>query len=647
MTFLRLFTVTCLLPTIAEAASASASATSIADAIAYHSGHYEILKESYTKEGCQESWGNFPTRTTTSSMELATMDSKEKPCTCGMIYDSALTSLEVLREAEEEGNKDNEGDASIRTNSIFIDIPFAPSEETRTETAGAITTTKPTALESWIMARTPNSNTVCSKGFAGDWPCKNVDLIAHLPLNSFLTTDTSKPPDSANDLWGWTHESETGNREFVIWSVREGFYFFEVTGFDPILLGYLPPIGGLGAFQGDVKVLADFAYMGSEADAQGVQIFDLKRLLTIDPQNDCVNDKYCQQLKADQLYNGNSNLYIGRSHNIVVNEDNPNFVYVVGASRFGSCLGGLHVIDVSDPTNPTTAGCFENDGYVHDAQCVNYNGPDSFYKDSEICFCYNEDTVTILDVTDKSDMKIVSKISYGKTAYTHQGWLSTDHTHIVVGDEYDEYFGQVGKTRTVVVNVEDLRNPGDPVQFLGRTRAVDHNQYIVKATAEGQGYNFINYRDTDLIYQANYRSGLQILQVIDYETADFVEVGYFDTYPSNDNPRFTGAWSVYPFFRSGLVAISSIEEGLFLVKPNLKSSLVPPSEKNCSDDPNFQYQNKNFKDCEWVGNAKTPKKLRKRCRFAWEGTTVKNYCRETCGKAGFGPCEAELAGSRR
>jgi len=642
MTFLRLFAATCLLPTIAEAALASA--TSIADAIAYHSAHYEILKEDYTKAGCQESWGKLPTRTSTSSMELATMDSKEKLCTCGMIYDSTLLSLEVLREADQEGNKDNEGgDASIRTNSISIDIPFAPSEETKAIT---VTTTKPTALESWIMARTPNSNTVCSEGFAGDWPCQNVDLIAHLPLNSFQTTDTSIAPDHANDLWGWTHESETGNsdREFVIWGVREGFYFFEVTGFDPILLGYLPPTGGLSALQGDVKVLAGFAYMGSEAGDHGVQIFDLKRLLTIDPQNDCVSDKYCQQLTADQLYNGNSNFYVGRSHNIVVNEDNPNFVYVVGADRSGSCRGGLHVIDVSDPTNPTTAGCFGDDGYVHDAQCVNYNGPDSFYKDSEICFCYNEDTVTILDVTDKSDMKIVSKISYGDTAYTHQGWLSSDHTHIVFGDEYDERSG-VGKTRTLVVNVENLQNPGDAVEFFGRTSAIDHNQYIVKATS--QGYNFINHRDTDLIYQANYRSGLQILQVIDYETADFVEVGYFDTYPFDDSANFNGAWSAYPFFRSGLVAISSYEGGLFLVKPNLKSSLVPPSEKICSDDPNFRYENKNRKDCEWVGNAKTRKKVRKRCRFAWEGTKVKNHCRETCGKAGLGPCKAELSGSRR
>ena len=56
------------------------------------------------------------------------------------------------------------------------------------------------------------------------------------------------------------------------------------------------------------------------------------------------------------------------------------------------------------------------------------------------------------------------------------------------------------------------------------------------------------------------------IRVDDYSTADFVEVGSFDTYPDDDSSDFAGAWSVYPYFRSGLIAVSSIEEGLFLVK---------------------------------------------------------------------------------
>merc|ERR1711879_620391 len=94
--------------------------------------------------------------------------------------------------------------------------------------------------------------------------------------------------------------------------------------------------------------------------------------------------------------------------NVVINEQ-TGFAYLVGSQ---TCRGGLHVVDINDPINPTYAGCFENDGYVHDAQCVIYEGPDSRYQGREICFGYNEDTITLVDVSDKANMKMLSRVSY-------------------------------------------------------------------------------------------------------------------------------------------------------------------------------------------------------------------------------------------
>ncbi|MEZ4457227.1 MAG: hypothetical protein R2882_11875, partial [Gemmatimonadales bacterium] len=46
-----------------------------------------------------------------------------------------------------------------------------------------------------------------------------------------------------------------------------------------------------------------------------------------------------------------------------------------------------------------------------------------------------------------------------------------------------------------------------------------------------------------------------------------VEVGYFDTVPWGENtPGFDGSWSNYPYFKSGTILISSIGQGLFIVK---------------------------------------------------------------------------------
>ena len=41
--------------------------------------------------------------------------------------------------------------------------------------------------------------------------------------------------------------------------------------------------------------------------------------------------------------------------------------------------------------------------------------------------------------------------------------------------------------------------------------------------------------------------------------------GALRTYPKDDSSDFAGAWSVYPYF-VGALAVSSIEDGLFLVK---------------------------------------------------------------------------------
>ena len=70
----------------------------------------------------------------------------------------------------------------------------------------------------------------------------------------------------------------------------------------------------------------------------------------------------------------------------------------------------------------------------------------------------------------------------------------------------------------------------------------------------------------DYMYQANYRSGLRILSIRDRENPQ--EVAYFDTAPYSDNSAgFNGAWSVFPFFKSGVIIVNSIEQGLFLIRP--------------------------------------------------------------------------------
>jgi choice-of-anchor B domain-containing protein len=248
---------------------------------------------------------------------------------------------------------------------------------------------------------------------------------------------------------------------------------------------------------------------------------------------------------------------IGSAHNVAINED-TGFAYAIGAS---ACSGGLHMIDISNPLNPTFAGCFSQDGYTHDVQCVLYHGPDAAYQGREICFASNEDTVTIVDVTNKAAPVQLSRNSYQGNAYTHQGWLTEDHRYFLLDDELDETsFGH--NTYTRVWDVSDLNTGGPEIIgiFESTSPSIDHNQYV------HEGYS----------YQSNYTSGLRILDLANVGTGNLTQAGFFDVYPQSDNPSFTGTWSNYPYFESGVVVVSSMDRGFFVVQPNLAQE--PQSE---------------------------------------------------------------------
>ena len=64
--------------------------------------------------------------------------------------------------------------------------------------------------------------------------------------------------------------------------------------------------------------------------------------------------------------------------------------------------------------------------------------------------------------------------------------------------------------------------------------------------------------------QSYYTYGVTIYDVS--RPDNMVEVGHYDTSPFTGD-GFFGAWGVYPFFDSGRLIISDIEEGLFVLDP--------------------------------------------------------------------------------
>jgi hypothetical protein len=85
----------------------------------------------------------------------------------------------------------------------------------------------------------------------------------------------------------------------------------------------------------------------------------------------------------------------------------PTAIFVF--SSFIHLLTHTHTLCVSLTLVYTYAGCYASDGYTHDAECVIYSGPDAEFQGHEICFNYNEDTLTIVDVTHKDAPKLLSR----------------------------------------------------------------------------------------------------------------------------------------------------------------------------------------------------------------------------------------------
>ena len=378
-------------------------------------------------------------------------------------------------------------------------------------------------------------------GQVGVFSCSNVDLVAFLPVAAIGGDRGVR----LNDIWGWT-DPESG-KEYALVGRVDGTSFVDISDpANPVYLGDLPKTAvSPGSTWRDIKVYRDHAFIVADgAGEHGMQVFDLTRLRDV--------ENAPATFTPDAHYTR-----IQSAHNIVINEDSG-FAYTVGNSGGSeTCGGGLHMIDIHDPLDPTFAGCFsdpstgrQKTGYTHDAQCVMYRGPDEDYAGREICFGSNETALSIADVTDKQSPVAVSMAEYPNVGYTHQAWLSEDQRHLYMDDELDELNGLVDHTRTLVWDVSDLDDPVLVKEFLNpNATAIDHNLYV----------------KGDKVFQSNYTSGLRVLDIANPVEPE--EVGFFDTVPFGDEtPRFDGSWSNYPYFESGVIIVTSGFEGLFLLR---------------------------------------------------------------------------------
>ena len=310
----------------------------------------------------------------------------------------------------------------------------------------------------------------------------------------------------AFDCWGYVSES---GREYAIIGLSNGTAFVEIT--DPVNPVITGPVLTPNAGQ-DMKVYQNYVYVTSDSGPS--HVIDVADI--------------------DSGVISLVNTIAAGAHNLALNEESG-FLY--------ACLGGpMVVFDLADPANPIQVGLWA--GQTHDAYVVNYT--EGIYAGREIAFVFagSSQAVNIVDVTDKGNMFLLGSVTYPNAAYCHQGWLADERRFLYANDELD------GIQRTSIFDVEDLSNPVFYNEFTSGLSSTDHNLYV---------------RD-GFIFEASYTGGLRIFDGCD--PINPVEVGFFDTFPGNNSPGFSGVWSNFPFFPSGTVIVSDRSGGLFVLDPS-------------------------------------------------------------------------------
>ncbi len=392
------------------------------------------------------------------------------------------------------------------------------------------------------------TETACVNGFAGAFPCKNIDLVSHLALPSF-----SSRPSAASDIWG--HVDLNTGTEYAIIGLNNGTAVVSLA--DPSAPKEVGTISGSNTSWRDIKVLQyydetaarwrAYAYVSSEG-ADNLQIVDLNQL-----------PNSIRLVKADKAVTSAHNVYISHvdyTTNTALDGKEPT-LHIVGQKAVG---GAFTTYGLKNPETLTSyfahTGATRAD-YTHDAASAQISGNRATQGcGTAICTVladFNEQSVRVWDISSLNSAKQLADFSYPNASYVHSGWWSEDHRFVFVHDELDEQDFSLNTT-VRVLNMDDVANPVLAKAWTGPTRAIDHNGFV-----RGNRY-----------YISNYQRGTTILDITD--PTNPVEVGYFDSFPSSDGAAFNGVWGTYPFLPSGLIISSDINSGLYVLRDQTKNS---------------------------------------------------------------------------
>ncbi len=316
-------------------------------------------------------------------------------------------------------------------------------------------------------------------------------------------------------VWGY---AAPDGREYAILGGTMGTSFFDVSDsanirevdFFPTNINTSNP--DQGVLWKEMKTYSHYAYVVSEADTSGVEIYDLQYL----PDTVIFVKKYTAP---------------GHRSTHSVSQEGR-YLYLNGSNAsFGQ---GTAVLDLLDPVNPVLRGKW-NFRYVHDCRV---------FRDTIYAMNIYDGNISVIDARNKDSLKTITQWLNNPNPSPHNCALSKDRNFLFATDE-------VGSTPRLlkVWNIQDLTNTTQVTtwQPTGITTSIVHNVET--------------YGDTAVI--AHYTSGVRVLNISN--PAAPVEIAWYDTYPSNNSNAYQGCWGVYKL-PSGKIIASDMNTGLYVLK---------------------------------------------------------------------------------
>jgi len=320
---------------------------------------------------------------------------------------------------------------------------------------------------------------------------------------TFLSNLNQYSPTEYNDIWGYADAS--GN-EYALLGVQTGTSIINVTDpQNPVEVTFIP---GTSSIWRDIKTWGEYAYIVSDQTNDGIQIVDLS------------------QLPSTATLVNQTNAFFNRAHNIFI--DNG-YAYAIGTENGG----GMHILDLTNPINPTQTAYYTGSGYIHDVYVWN---------DTVVVCDGSSQIYQLINVTNKANPQLISTSTSLPGIYAHSGWMS----------ENKRYFFAMEEFNVRDLTIWDLQERSAWDLAVSSWQLPTGNSIIHNCFVRGN-YLHISY----------YTSGYVVLDISNPTSPQVA--GQYDTYPQSNGGSYNGAWGCYPYLPSGNTLISDIQTGLYVL----------------------------------------------------------------------------------